>query len=285
MNLTYLETLFKVVELNSFSKAADFLGYSQSNISYHIRKLEEYYQSVLLYKQSDAIILTKAGEEVYQFAELMIKENNVLKNKINEERYPLKIGTIESIASTILLSFMTEFRRQHPKQRIQAIVRDEQELLKLLKDNQLDIIIIFDELVTVDSTFRHYYAEETFQLVSKEKLAVSELTALDMVLTDRGCSYRKAFLDEYQSVFNIDVTLELDSPLDIKKVIEISGEKAFLPNYVANDELFAQFEKIYWQISKAFFIQCLYDPTQRNEVAKHLVETFIDQIEIEFIEK
>lgn len=41
MDMKQLKTFLYVAELNSFTQAADKLGYSQSTVSFQIRRLEE----------------------------------------------------------------------------------------------------------------------------------------------------------------------------------------------------------------------------------------------------
>jgi len=69
METQYLKTLLAVLELNSFSKAADALCVTQSAVSQRIRFLEECYGLKLLDKSGKLNMPTAAGLIVKKKAE------------------------------------------------------------------------------------------------------------------------------------------------------------------------------------------------------------------------
>ena len=64
--------LQKIVELGSFSKAAEALGYTQSSMSQMIASLEEELSIKLLNRFRTGAKLTLEGEELYPYIERMI---------------------------------------------------------------------------------------------------------------------------------------------------------------------------------------------------------------------
>ncbi|EEP6703355.1 LysR family transcriptional regulator [Listeria monocytogenes] len=88
-----LRTYIRVVELQSFTKAAEELHISQPAVSLQLKKLEELYETELIYRQAKKFILTATGEILYHRAkqlEGLYKQNesgslmrkfSVLKNR------------------------------------------------------------------------------------------------------------------------------------------------------------------------------------------------------------
>lgn len=68
MNLRWLETFRKVVELYSHTRAATILGISQPAVSQQLRNLEQYFGEQLVVTASRGVRITDAGQKVDQFA-------------------------------------------------------------------------------------------------------------------------------------------------------------------------------------------------------------------------
>ncbi|WP_333648619.1 LysR family transcriptional regulator [Lacrimispora sp.] len=110
--------LEKIIELNSFTKAADALGYTQSAISQMIASLEEELSMKLLYRSRVGAKLTKEGEELYPFIEKMILQYQGLQEKAKEikglDTGIIRIGTISSITCHWLPNLMRDFQVMYP---------------------------------------------------------------------------------------------------------------------------------------------------------------------------
>ena len=68
MDLKNLATFIHVAELNSFTKAAAVLGYSQSTVSFQIRQLETELNAQLFERIDHTVALTEKGREVLNYA-------------------------------------------------------------------------------------------------------------------------------------------------------------------------------------------------------------------------
>jgi len=68
MTITQLSTFLKIKELNSFSAAADSLGYAQSTVTTQIKQLEDELGCVLFERLGKTISLTSSGERLIAYA-------------------------------------------------------------------------------------------------------------------------------------------------------------------------------------------------------------------------
>ena len=69
MEIRNLISFVQVAELNSFTKAAEALDYSQSTISFQIKQLEKEMNCLLFERINHTLILTDKGRELLEYAQ------------------------------------------------------------------------------------------------------------------------------------------------------------------------------------------------------------------------
>jgi len=110
--------LQKIIELNSFTKAADTLGYTQSAISQMIASLENELSIKLLYRSRVGVRLTLEGENLFPFIQRTILQYQSMIEKAKEikglETGVIRIGTISSISCHWLPELIKDFQIQYP---------------------------------------------------------------------------------------------------------------------------------------------------------------------------
>ena len=80
MNLRELESFVCVAEHQSFSAAADALGFEQSTISRHVSALERLLGMVLLWRSTRTVILTPAGAALLPRAQQLLDDASELRH-------------------------------------------------------------------------------------------------------------------------------------------------------------------------------------------------------------
>jgi len=118
MDFRQLEAFIKVVELGSFSKAADGLHISQPSVSTYINSLEKELGSVLINRSTKVLSTTLAGERFLEQAKKMmsLKRESIETIKTLSEDIS---GEIRILASSvpalyILPQLLARFHAQHP---------------------------------------------------------------------------------------------------------------------------------------------------------------------------
>lgn len=110
--------LQKIVELGSFSKAAEAMGYSQSAISQMISSLEEEMSIKLVNRFRTGVTLTLEGKELYPQIEKLIYQYDSVQEKAKEikglETGVIRMGTLASISAHWLPNLLKEFQEQYP---------------------------------------------------------------------------------------------------------------------------------------------------------------------------
>lgn len=111
--------LQKIVEMGSFSKAAEFLGYTQSGISQMIASLEKELSIKLLSRSRSGAVLTHEGSELYPYIEQMIYRYFAMEEKAKDikglDTGIIRMGAMSSITAHWMPSLLKEFNEKYPK--------------------------------------------------------------------------------------------------------------------------------------------------------------------------
>lgn len=110
--------LQKIIDLGSFTKAAEALGYTQSSISQMISSLEDELSIKLLYRSRVGVKLTLEGADLYPFIQRTILQYQAMQEKAKEirglETGVIRIGTISSISCHWMPQLIKEFQELYP---------------------------------------------------------------------------------------------------------------------------------------------------------------------------
>ena len=80
MEIRKFKTFKKVVELKSFSKAAESLYYGKSTVTEHIQSLEREVGSPLFHRLGKIINVTDTGNELYEYVVELLNTYDMIKN-------------------------------------------------------------------------------------------------------------------------------------------------------------------------------------------------------------
>lgn len=243
MELRQIYTFIQVAQFQSFSKAAEHLGYSQSAVTVQIRLLEQELNTRLFDRMGKQIMLTAQGERFMACAKRIIYEVNRTRASMSEDdefHNPLRIGTIESICTAKLPFIMRYFRENHPKVPIQITTASPEELIEMMEQNQLDLIYILDTSRWNDKWHKVMEVEEQvvfvsapgFRLAEKTGLSIEDLMGEPFFLTEKNANYRQA-LDTClaQRRLNISPLLESSDTAFIITMLEQNEGVSFLPYF------------------------------------------------------
>ena len=116
MEIKNLISFMYVAELNSFTKAANTLGYSQSTISFQIRQLEEELECLLFERINHSISLTEKGKELLKYAQQITNLTNEFKENFSNTKISgyIHIVTPDCICESMVLKSYANFYKKYP---------------------------------------------------------------------------------------------------------------------------------------------------------------------------
>src|SRR5919206_2135475 len=111
-----LRTLVAVVDLRSFTKAAQSLGVTQPAVSAQIKRLQALLGGDLLDKTAPGVSLTPRGEAVVDHARRLLEINDRILHLAapRAAEPPLRIGVPGDFAGSILAAIFAAFRVRYP---------------------------------------------------------------------------------------------------------------------------------------------------------------------------
>lgn len=144
--------LQKIIELGSFSRAAEAMGYSQPAMSQMISSLEEEMSLKLVNRFRTGAKLTLEGEELYPQIEKLIYQYCAVHERINEikglKTGTIRMGTLASISAHWLPGLLKEFQEQYPEVEFVIHQGDYSSIYEWIKTGAVDFGFVNPEAVT-----------------------------------------------------------------------------------------------------------------------------------------
>ncbi|MGE7877725.1 LysR family transcriptional regulator [Peribacillus muralis] len=235
MELRHLVTLKTIVEKSGFNKAAEYLGYSQSSITTHIKELEKELGSPLFDRLGKKVILTQFGEQYLPYANQII---DLYKQSLTIDKEPqgdLTIGISESLTICRIPLILLEFKRKHPKVSLHVKSLENYDVTKSLQNGDIDLALILEKENWVQEDLK------INELVREKMVFISpnEVNASDTALySDLRCSYKSVF-DKYITLNRLDIKerLEFQSIEAIKHCVKHGLGVSLVPFFSVKEEL------------------------------------------------
>lgn len=238
MEIRHLQTFIAIVELGSFTKAADNLGYAQSTITAHIKILEDELKEKLFDRLGKKIVLTNVGKALVPYAKKILYLYGEIKNITSEASKvtgDLVIGAGESLCIYRLGSILKEYKKRFPK--VNIILKSDTccELRRKLHRGEFDIVFTIEPQVQDKELVIKNLKDERMIIIGGEG---SNIEKDNIIFGEKGCSGRIVF-EEYLKDKGIKVSnpLEFSSIETIKKCVINGLGVAFLPYYIVKNEV------------------------------------------------
>ncbi len=147
INLDLYRTFYIVAKNESISRAADILFISQPAVTFQIKKLEEQLEISLFTRTKRGVILTEEGKILFHYIKIAMENisngENEITNLKNLDSGTIRIGVSTTICKYILMPYLEKFHKNYPKIDIQINNNLSDNLLKELRNGNLDILIMF----------------------------------------------------------------------------------------------------------------------------------------------
>lgn len=149
INQKHLNTFMKLVETGHFTQTAEQLFMTQPGVTQHIKKLEEYFNTLLLQRYGKRFELTLAGEKLYQTGLSMGALEQQLNIDIHHDDTAQGICSIacSGALASYLYPHFVDHQMQHPKLAVFVEAAPNQNIIQNILTNQVDLGIVTVESV------------------------------------------------------------------------------------------------------------------------------------------
>lgn len=217
MEIRQLIFFVRIAETGSFSEASRMLFVTQSAVSQQIKLLEEELGTQLFVRQPHSVTLTESGKELLPLARNVLRGITLCRDRMEELKGllcgTLNIGLTFSLEPYIRETMLT-FMSQHPKVKVNAFYKGLHDLLRMLKDNEIDIL--FSMMPTSPHEFVNSIPLTEYRLAAimnnhhplakRDKLRFSDLLPHKLILPEKGLRDRNAiesFIHEETGDLNV----------------------------------------------------------------------------------
>lgn len=203
MDIRQLQYFVGIAETGRFSEASRLLFVTQSAISQQIKLLEEELGTQLFVREPHSVTLTESGQELLPLAKKVLRGVTECRDRIADLKGllcgTLNIGLTYSLEPYIRET-MLDFMSHYPKVRVNAYYKSLSDLLRMLKDHEIDIMFSMmptsphDFATSVPLTEYRLAAimNKNHPLAKKKTLHFSDLLPHRLILPEKGLRDRNA---------------------------------------------------------------------------------------------
>lgn len=186
MTITQLYYVLAVAEHKNFTLAAEKCFVTQPTLSMQVQKLEEELDIQIFDRSKKPIQLTEVGEKIVTQARNIVNESGRIKDIVDQQKGYIggdfRVGIIPTVMPTLLPMFMANFINKYPKVNLIIEERPTEEIIKMLKNGQLDAAIAATPLneETIKEIVLYYepfvaYVPENNPAYQKKEFSVEDL--------------------------------------------------------------------------------------------------------------
>ncbi|MGI5984567.1 MAG: LysR family transcriptional regulator [Clostridiales bacterium] len=142
MNSEVLNTFVSLLELSSFTKAAQHLKITQSAVTKRIDALEAEMGTCLLVRNRKSVIPTAKGKVFFDYAKSILELEALALAAVDDSRACQERVLVGSVTSLFLIEvseMIISFMQEEPSASIEIINNHSKDLLNLLYDDKLDV--------------------------------------------------------------------------------------------------------------------------------------------------
>ncbi len=252
MDLWQLNIFCKVVELKSFSKAADAIHLSQPTISSHIKDLENHFGCRLIDRLSKEAIPTKAGELLYDYARRLLALRDETETALAEFHGKIKghlvIGGSTIPGVYILPRAVGDFMNNYPDVTISIIIGDTEKIIQDTLSGVLELGVVGagtgDKRVSQEKLIEdemRVIVPESHRWAKRKSITADMLIREPFIIRERGSGTLKSIQNSLSrsgySIADLRVVAEMGSTEAVIQGIKNKVGVSCLSCIAVSDEL------------------------------------------------
>ncbi len=249
MEIRNLITFIQVAELNSFTRAAEALGYTQSTVSFQIKQLETELNCLLFERINHTITLTDKGRQLLEYAHgVTTLTDEFLQNMDSQNVLRGKIHLVapDSVCEEILLNSYPAFHAQHPQIDLKITNADTRTMFTMLDKNEADAVITLDghnyqqdHVIAKEAPVQmHFVTNPHSPFARQDAIKIEALADMPFILTEKNMGYRRIFDNELaRRSIDIHPVLEVGRTDIITTLLEQMALISYLPDFITQKKV------------------------------------------------
>jgi DNA-binding transcriptional LysR family regulator len=252
MQIESLKVFCDLAETESFTKAAQINGVTQSAVSQQISSLERTFKSLLIERSKKKFRLTREGQVLYDYSKQIIQTYESLHSKLQELKDiisgTIRVATIYSIGLHDLPPYIKKFMKVYPTVNVHVEYRRANQVYEdvlgnvvdlglvayPVKDAKLEIIPLRKEPLVLISHPQHPFSK-------LKAIKLKQLIGQKFIGFEPDIPTRKA-LDKILKEYDVSVNnvMEFDNIETVKRAVEIDAGVSIVPQGTVAQEVAKQ---------------------------------------------
>ena len=221
INLDLYRIFYVIAKSGSISAAAETLFISQPAITFQIKKLEDQLGISLFTRTKHGVILTDEGKVLFDYIKIGIESitngENALSNLKNLESGIIRIGASTTVCRHVVMPYLEIFHELYPKIDIQIVNNLTSNLLKDLRNGNLDILFLnmpMDEnkdlkIIPITDVQDIFVGNKKYYDLTNGKLNLNNLNSFPLIF-QKLPSNTRAYLNNYLKKNNVNLKPQLE---------------------------------------------------------------------------
>lgn len=221
INLDLYRIFYVIAKSGSISAAAENLFISQPAITFQIKKLEDQLGISLFTRTKHGVILTDEGKVLFDYVkngiESITNGENALSNLKNLESGIIRIGASTTVCRHVVMPYLEIFHELYPKIDIQIVNNLTSNLLKDLRNGNLDILFLnmpMDEnkdlkIIPITDVQDIFVGNKKYYDLTNGKLNLNNLNSFPLIF-QKLPSNTRAYLNNYLKKNNVNLKPQLE---------------------------------------------------------------------------
>ncbi len=285
-----LRVFCTVAETKSFSKASSIIHLSQPAVSLQVQALEEIYETKLFDRSNNTVVLTSAGKLLYKHSKEILSLYANTEREIGRltglVKGSLTIGASSTIANYLLPSVIADFRKVHPKTKINMLVGNTKRVVDMLNSGYIDLGLVEGDVTRQKIIVEKLVQDELIPVMSpthpwagREETPIADLAREPFILREEGSGTRQ-MIEKHLSKHGLspqhmNISLILGSTESIKAAVEQEMGMSILSRWAVRKEMHVG------SLKKAAFseVRLFRDFSivhGKNSYFPHIFETFVE---------
>ncbi len=292
MDIHRLEVFCKVVELKSFTKAAEAVFLSQPTVSEHIRSLEEMLQEKLIDRLGREALPTQAGKILYRHARKIIQQRDeavqAIKSYSGKLAGHLYIGASTIPGTYILPPIVGEFKTKYPAIQITLKISSSRIIAERTRKGDDEFGIVGARWNEPGLEWEEIFADELVLAVSpqhpwakRKEVELAELEAQPFIIRERDSGTQKVMTEILAAkgfdLARLAVVAEMGSTEAVRQSIKAQIGIGILSQRAVDDDLMCG-SLVAVPIKGVAFHRPFYLIRRKNRKLSPVCDTFLDFI-------
>jgi DNA-binding transcriptional LysR family regulator len=241
-----------LAETESFTKAAQINGVTQSAVSQQISSLERQFKSLLIERSKKKFRLTREGQVLYEYSKQIIQTYDSLHNRLQEIKDivsgTIRVSTIYSIGLHDLPLYLKKFLKLFPTVNVHVEYRRANQVYDDVLGNVVDLGLVAYpakdaklEVIPLRKDTLVLICHPQHPLARHKSVKLAQLTGQKFISFEPDIPTRKA-IDKIFKDHGIEVriVMEFDNIETVKRAVEIEAGVSIVPQATVTQEVAKQ---------------------------------------------